>query len=340
MGDLVKSKAGSYVPTPVDHLALRALLKYLSVVLEIPYKSISENESQIKNYASNKSIKDKKLPKLFQEYSQAAAACLAPRLKEIQGDDYGLFLVKYLFGEEWLRANGLDVTEKSRPATLSDMLMRWFDVSDDEAAQVEQRYRGLWRVMRASSPASRQVSATRTRLKDINYSLLNIRPRNLGQGGLCEFRWYYRARYSEKDETRVYRGFVIPNVDRLEFLGRLDSRHRPIALMSWRFTPDSETTEHTEVANGISLSLNSEKAPVTAHIRAFFVHASDSLEGDDFDLTSYGVQREGGLACIRWKRSRMMQYRESTMKGLLIIWASTSRSLAFTRPEVIIEMHD
>jgi hypothetical protein len=44
-----------------------------------------------------------------------------------------------------------------------------------------------------------------------------------------------------------------------------------------------EETEHAEVVNGISLSLNSDSAPVAAHIRAFFIHNSDSAEGEAFD---------------------------------------------------------
>ena len=283
MGELVQFRAKSQVPTAVDHLALRSLLRYMSLILKIPYKSISDNDSQIKNYANNKSIKDRKLQLLFKEYSQAAAEALVPHIQKLQSDEYGLFLAKYMFGEEWLGQNGVHVVDRSRPPALNDALMHWLEVEDTEAVQVEQRYRGLWRVMRASSAGRRQPPTPEAELKDINYSLLNIRPRDLSPGGLCEFRWYYRGRFSERDETRVFSGFAVPNIDRLEFFGRLQNRHRPLILMSWRFTPNAESIEHTEVANGISLSLNSDTAPVAAHIRAFFIPTSDQREGEAFD---------------------------------------------------------
>ena len=123
----------------------------------------------------------------------------------------------------------------------------------------------------------------RSELREVNYSLLNIRPRGVIGGTLCDFRWYYLGRGREKDERRVFEGFVIPNVDRIEFLGRVTTRHKLLTLMVWRFTSNPELRDHAKVASGASLSLNTTGGPVAARMRAFVVENSINVTGEAFE---------------------------------------------------------
>lgn len=293
MGELVQLRQASSGASPNDHLALRSLLKYMSLSLRIPYKAITPKESEIKNYTANKSIRGPRLQAIFTEYSQAASRILPEYLDRVSSDEIGLLLVKCVFGEAWLKTHGIDVSPATKQASLEEMLMQWLGVDEEEAAQVEQRYRGLWRVMRAASPLGRPTSKRGFELTHVNHSLLNIQPR--GTGELCHFHWYSRGRHSEKDETRVTTGFVIPNVDRLEFLGHQEGRQKLMTLMFWRFIANFDATEHTEVSNGISLSLNSEAAPIGAHVRAFFVPSSDTVEGAAFDALRQSERKQIGV---------------------------------------------
>ena len=253
----------------------------MSLVLKISYKQISHAESKVKNYANNKSIRDEKLSALYQEYGKVCAELIARRATELQADEYAKSLLRFLFGEQWMKTNGFEIPSAPQPLTLNDTLTNWLGINDDQSAEIERRYCGLWRIMRASSPPRSQASGRQFQAEDINYSLLNIRPRSLSKGRLCDFRLHYRGRHDEDDETREFSGFVIPNMDRLEFLGRLDGERKLMTLMMWRFAPNPEQTDHSHVANGIALSLNSDAMPIGAHIRAFFIEGSERLDGFD-----------------------------------------------------------
>jgi hypothetical protein len=134
--------------------------------------------------------------------------------------------------------------------------------------------------VRASSfPRS---ESTRWDMKEFSYSLLNIRPRSIAGGPLCDFRWYSLGKGWERDERRVIEGYVIPNIDRIEFLGRVSTRHKLLTLMVWRFASTPEVHAHAKVASGVSLSLNTSGGPVAARMRAFFVENSDQLQGEEF----------------------------------------------------------
>jgi hypothetical protein len=272
------------MPDATDHVALRALLKYMSGVMGVPYKSICSgtkfDESSVKNYANDKSSRSVRASEMYSAFSERCAQLIAEGRGEGQLDDYVAYILKRLFGEEWLKKVGISLPTGPYQMQLDASLAAWLDISKDETAEVEQRYSGLWTVVRASSfPRSDNA---RWDMKEISFSLLNIRPRSIAGGPLCDFRWYSLGKGWEKDERRIVEGYIIPNIDRIEFLGRVSTRHKLLTLMVWRFASNPEVHEHAKVASGVSLSLNTASGPVAARMRAFFIQNSDRLEGDEF----------------------------------------------------------
>jgi hypothetical protein len=286
MGELLAHKMPVRVPTPADHVALRALMKYMSGVLSIPYKSISSgttfDESSVKNYTNDKSSRSLRATEMYAAFSGRCAALILERKGDIQLDDFVVHILRHLFGDEMLVVAGVKPLLGHQHHALDETLSRWLAISPDEADEVELRYKGLWQCFRASSFPNSGDHANRTELKEVNCSLLNIRPKAVSGGTLCDFRWYYLGRGREKDERRVLEGFVIPNVDRVEFLGRVTTRHKLLTLMVWRFTSNPELRDHAKVASGVSLSLNTSGGPVGARMRAFFVDESEKVGGDEF----------------------------------------------------------
>jgi len=263
---------------------LRALVKYMSAVHNIPYKSISGgtkfDESSVKNYANDKSSRSLRANEMYAAFCGSCAEIISERT-EIQLDDFVIHILLHLFGEKWVESAKIKLSPSGRGQAIDETLAKWLAISGDEMDEVELRYRGLWVVLRASS-SSGDVPQ-RSELKEISYSLLNIRPRGVIGGTLCDFRWYHLGKGRERDERRVFEGFVIPNVDRIEFLGRVTTRHKLLSLMVWRFTSDPEFRDHATVASGVSLSLNTSGGPVGARVRAFFVENSDTLQGTEFE---------------------------------------------------------
>jgi hypothetical protein len=274
------------IPDSADHVALRALLKYMSGVMGIPYKSICStttfDESSVKNYANDKSSRSVRTTEMYAAFSERCARLLSENPREGQLDEYVVYILKRLFGDEWLKGNGIPLPAGLGPRQLDESLAKWLGVSMEETAEVEHRYSGLWTVMRASSfPRS---ESTKWDMKEISYSLLNIRPRSIAGGPLCDFRWYSLGKGWERDERRIIEGYIIPNIDRIEFLGRVSTRHKLLTLMVWRFASNPEVHEHAKVASGVSLSLNTSGGPVAARMRAFFVENSDQLHNEEFDV--------------------------------------------------------
>jgi hypothetical protein len=272
------------MPDTTDHVALRALLKYMSGVMGVPYKSICSNtkfdESSVKNYANDKSSRSVRASEMYSVFSERCAQIIAQGRREGQLEDYVAYILKRLFGHDWLKKVGISLPAGPNQTQLDESLAAWLGVSKDETEEVERRYSGLWTVVRASSfPRSDNA---RWDMKEISFSLLNIRPRSIAGGPLCDFRWYSLGKGWEKDERRVVEGYIIPNIDRIEFLGRVSTRHKPLTLMVWRFASNPEVHEHARVASGVSLSLNTASGPVAARMRAFFIEKSDLLEGDEF----------------------------------------------------------
>jgi hypothetical protein len=173
---------------------------------------------------------------------------------------------------------------------LDRVIARWADVSPILTEDVGIRYRGLWRIVRASTRPTAAEQADHFEPKEISCSLLNIRPTDVGQGTLCDFRWYYLGRGRPPNERLQYEGLVIPNVDRLEFFGRATNRNDLLTLMIWRFISNPEINDHAELADGVALSVNT----AGARVRAFFVEGSEQLTGAEFDaLKNTELQKIG-----------------------------------------------
>jgi hypothetical protein len=285
------------VPDPADHVALRALLKYMSAVLGIPYKSIASgtkfDESSVKNYANDKSSRSARAAEMHVAFVERCAQILAGIRREESLDDYVVYILKRLLGEQWLKEANIELPVALSKESLDDLLANWLGVSLEETNEVEQRYCGLWTVIRASSFP--RPENNRWEVKEISHSLLNIRPRSISDGPLCDFRWYSLGRGWERDERRVIEGYIVPNVDRIEFLGRVSTRHKLLTLMVWRFASTPEVDGHARVASGVSLSLNTSGGPVAARMRAFFIENSDRLEGEEFSLLKTKCLKEIGV---------------------------------------------
>jgi hypothetical protein len=274
----------------------------MSGVLSIPYKSMSSgtkfDESSVKNYTNDKSSRSLRAAEMYVAFSDRCAEIILERKRDLHLDGYVVSLVQHLFGEEFLRAAGLRRPVAHHDQSLGDTLAKWLAITPDEADEVELRYKGLWRCFRASSFPNGADQGARADLKEVNCSLLNIRPRSVTGGTLCDFRWYYLGKGRERDERRVFEGFVIPNVDRVEFLGRVTTRHKLLTLMVWRFTSNPELRDHARAASGVSLSLNTSGGPVGARMRAFFVEESDSLEAGEFETLKNRQLSEIGVKPI------------------------------------------
>ena len=308
MGEVSALKTPARVPSPADHVALRALMKYMSGVLSIPYKSMSSgtkfDESSVKNYTNDKSSRSLRATEMYAAFSGRCAEIIVERKGDIRLDGFVVHILQHLFGDDLLRSARIKLPAAHQDQALDETLARWLSISRDEADEVELRYKGLWRCFRASSFPNGSDQTSRPDLREVNYSLLNIRPKDVTGGTLCDFRWYYLGRGRERDERRVFEGFVIPNVDRVEFLGRVTTRHKLLTLMVWRFTSNPELRDHAKVASGVSLSLNTSGGPVGARMRALFVEESEALEGDEFEalknrqLSEIGVKPIASMASL------------------------------------------
>jgi hypothetical protein len=283
-------------------VALRALMKYMSGVLSIPYKSLSNgtkfDESAVKNYTNDKSSRSLRAGEMYSAFCARCAEIISEKAADLRIDDYAVILLQHLFGVQWLESTAIKLPASHRDPSLDETLAKWLAVSSNENDEVELRYCGLWRVLRASSFHNSGDPANRSNAHEVSCSLINIRPRSVTSGTLCDFRWYSLGKDREHDERRVFEGFVIPNVDRIEFLGRLSTRHKLLSLMVWRFSPDPELRDHAKVASGICLSLTSSGRPVVARVRAFSVENSESLIGEEFEALKKAQLSEIGVKPI------------------------------------------
>ena len=95
-----------------------------------------------------------------------------------------------------------------------------------------------------------------------------------------------------------FEGYVLPNVDRLEFLGRAENR-QDLTPMVWRFMSNPDIAEHADVSDGLSLALNTSGLPVAARIRAFFVPGSERLAGPEFEALRDAELQKIGVRLIQ-----------------------------------------
>ena len=158
---------------------------------------------------------------MYSAFCERCAALISERARDIRLDDFAVALLQHLFGAPWLDRREIRLPANHRDPALDETLAKWLAVSRDETDEVELRYSGLWTVLRASSFQNSGDPANRANAEEVSCSLLNIRPRNVIGGTLCDFRWYSLGKDRERDERRVFEGFLIPNVDRIEFLGQL-----------------------------------------------------------------------------------------------------------------------
>ena len=275
------------VPEPEDHVALRALLKYMSNVLKVGHKTIATDEpglteNAVKSYANEKSSASKTAKEQFASLKRRCGVLIMDH-KHQPLVPFVFEILRHLYGDAYIRAGGFSAGSHTAQAMIDTALARWHEVARDEIEEVERRYAGLWRVFRPSSPTGGNAGSGVPQTSEFNYSLLNIRPRSVNGSALCDFKWYYLGHGQELDERRTFEGFVLPNGDRIEFLGRITrGRSRPFALMVWRFNVDPELTSHAEVSQGMSLSLNTTIDPIGARVRAFFVKQSHEVHDSDF----------------------------------------------------------
>jgi hypothetical protein len=288
-------------PTAADHVALRALIKYMSRVLNITYKMIAQdaktNESAVKNYANDKSTSAAPAAETYTQLYHSCAGLVGERLAA--PDPFLVGTLVHLFGDGWVRAKGvrLAATPVEEPADRA--IGRWANAWPQGTEEVEVRFRGLWRVIRASTHPTRAEQEAQLDLREVNCSLLNIRPRTVTGGTLCDFKWYYLGRGRRLDERLVFEGFVFPNVDRLEFFGRAANRHDLLSLMVWRFASNPEIKQHTEVSEGLALAVNTSGGPVAARVCAFFVPGSERLADEEFEALKDAELQKIGLWPMR-----------------------------------------
>ncbi|MDE2133938.1 MAG: hypothetical protein KGJ49_05005 [Alphaproteobacteria bacterium] len=295
-------------PSAADHLALRFLIKYLSQMLGVGYKTVADGtgftESTVKNYVNDKSTTSKAAAEMYAGFAKRCAALIMERPQPGPFHDYAVHLLVHLYGSEWLKSARIAASASMQAEPPPDVIFaNWLGITDDNIAHAESRFRGLWRVVRPSSPVASHRDMSEVR--EVNYSLLNIRPRSVNSGKLCDFRWYYLGQGREKDEYDVFEGFVIPNVNRIEFLGRALDGYALLTLMVWRFRPNREILGHVRVASGQALSLNTFGAPVSARVRAFFVEQSDQLSGRKFDTLKNDEVDAIGVAPLDSLRARV-----------------------------------
>jgi hypothetical protein len=291
-------------PTAADHVALRALIKYMSSVLGIPYKIICAetniSEHDVKNYTNDKTYKSEASKSSFHELANGCADILQKRgLSDI--DRFVIDILLHLFGNHWLVSAGGGYEQAP-----DDIFLNWLRVSPEELDRVEAQYRGLWRIFRAWTPVTMASEAwTPAKMVEFDYSILDIRPRrSIEKTELCSFRWYYSGKHYEPGEYGSIEGLVIPNNDRIEFLGHGTSWQKSLSLMVWRYPANPEIRPHAEVSNGISLSFGSTGNPVATRVRAVFIEKSNKLTNSDFEalrrdeLSQIGVRSMESLRLI------------------------------------------
>jgi hypothetical protein len=297
----------SRLPLPADHIALRALMKYMSGILGIPYKSLSSgtkfDESAVKNYTNDKSSRSLRAGEMYSAFCARCAEIISERADDLRIDDYAVAILQHLFGVKWLESTAIKFPASHRDPALDETLAKWLAVSPNENDEVEIRYSGLWWVLRSSAFQNSGKLSNHSDAQEVSCSLINVRPKSVSAGTLCDFRWYNLGKDREQDERRVFEGFVIPNVDRIEFLGRLSTRHKLLSLMVWRFSPDPELRDHAKVASGICLSLTGSGRPVIARVRAFFVECSENLHGDEFEAVKRAHLNEIGVRPVKFLES-------------------------------------
>jgi hypothetical protein len=279
MGSVVSLKLQRHVPSVADHVALRTLIKYMSSVLGIGYKTIAAetrfDESSVKNYTNDKSIRNSVSRELYVDFSARCAQLLSERRESLSVDPYIAQILVHIFGDEWLSAVGVSVPVQARDGEeIGLALKKWSGAPDELTAQVQQRYCGSWKVVRLSkkSPSSRWV----------DYSLLDITPAATS-GGLCGFRWYCLGRGREIEEHTLSEGFIVPAADRIHFFGKTSFGAGALAMMVWRFTPNAALGAHARVADGILLANEAGYEPVAARIRSFFLGSAMQVEGAALD---------------------------------------------------------
>jgi hypothetical protein len=295
MADVLPFNPSRSVASSDDHVALRSLLKAMSALLGIPYKLVADRaglkEQQIKSYANEKAMRGEKQQQVFEAVTKSVSELLPSHVEQIKEKTYILHILLQLLGSAWLKQNGLELATLETDAPPDRGLVKWLNVLDQETAEVERSFSGLWRIIRSATPSSRDEIGAVFKLTSVNYSLLNIRPRHIGGNSLCDFRWYYRGRGGEAGDVRVSEGFVVPTTDRVDFLAKPSGPHsNMLSLMSWSYTMNTERPEHIDAANGIALTINSSNNPLGAHLRAFFISGSDSIEEQNF-VTLRDVER-------------------------------------------------
>src|SRR5262249_43435327 len=90
---------------PPEHVALRVLIKYLSHVIDVPYKSIAGNttynEDAVKSYANDKAMNAsaQEMYNAFVGSCEPFVQANAPKLKQY---DYIVQVLHHLYEESWL----------------------------------------------------------------------------------------------------------------------------------------------------------------------------------------------------------------------------------------------
>src|SRR5262245_18644901 len=93
------------IASPADHVALRALIKYMSRVLGIGYKEVANaihtNESAVKNYVNDKSTTAPKAAEAYGALFTACASLVADKLGAATPDPFLVGALTHLFGVDW-----------------------------------------------------------------------------------------------------------------------------------------------------------------------------------------------------------------------------------------------
>src|SRR5690349_10649203 len=135
MGEALTPQTSTRVPAPADHVALRALMKYMSSVLSIPYKSISNgtpfDESSVKNYTNDKSSRSLRAAEMYTAFSQRCAAIIAERGDGVHIDEYVIFILRHLFGDAWLASARLTLPVRDGTQALDAGLAKWLAISPE-----------------------------------------------------------------------------------------------------------------------------------------------------------------------------------------------------------------
>ena len=143
---------------PPTTVALRALIKYMSRVLGIGYKEIANathtNESAVKNYVNDKSTTAPKAGGAYTALFTACASLVADERGRRAPDPFLIGALTHLFGSDWVHSKGIRVA--AGPSLDEPLDGRW-DAGrtrpQPNTKEVEVALRGLWRIVRASTPA-------------------------------------------------------------------------------------------------------------------------------------------------------------------------------------------